>query len=126
MSEPDFLLMMQIITGILVGGTLGSFITMLSYRLPRKLSIVEPGSYCPSCNTGLQIRDLVPVFSYLASKGMCRHCNAPVGPRYFIIELISIGIVTAIMVIGGFSLLSLALSVAFIFAFTAVLVYLDK
>lgn len=126
MSEETFLLFMQILTGVLVGATFGSFITMLSYRLPRRISLVSPGSSCPSCNTRLTVRDLVPVYSYLASKGICRHCNAPVGTRYFVIEIISILLVTCIMVAGGFSLLSLALCIGFIFAFTALLIFLKK
>lgn len=126
MSEEQFLLFMKILTGILVGGTLGSFITMLSYRLPRKLSIVTPGSFCPSCNTPLGVRDLVPVFSYLAFKGACRTCKTPIGPRYVTIELISIVAVTVIMLAGGFSFISFLLCLGFIAAFTSALILIER
>lgn len=126
MSDEHFLLIMQIVTGVLVGATLGSFITMLSYRWPRKLSIVTPRSHCPSCKTQIGVRDLIPVFSFLASKGQCRVCNAPIGPRYLIIELISICAVTGILIVAGFSLQALALCFAFIFVLTAVIIILEK
>jgi len=73
--------------GSLLGGALGSFTTMLSYRLPRRLSIVMPPSHCPTCNAQLRPRDLVPLFSFLIARGHCRACGAPIGWRYFLIEL---------------------------------------
>jgi len=83
---------------------LGSFATMLSYRLPRKLSIVAPPSSCPKCGARLGPRDLVPVFSWVFSKGKCRHCAAPVSARYPLIELITTAAVTAAFIGFGFSL----------------------
>jgi hypothetical protein len=44
----------RIIAGLVSGLILGSFVTMLSYRLPRRLSIITPGSQCPACKTRLQ------------------------------------------------------------------------
>lgn len=90
-----------ITSGVLIGFVLGSFITMLSYRLPRGMSFVLPPSRCPSCNTRLGLSDLVPVFSWLLSGGKCRHCKAPIGGRYVMIEIITALLVTtAFYVIG--------------------------
>src|ERR1700729_3706084 len=86
MSIPDEL-WFRLLAGLLVGLALGSFTTMLSYRIPRRLSIVRPPSHCPHCNTPLKPRDLVPVFSWLAEKGRCRHCHKPIIIRYLLIEL---------------------------------------
>jgi len=85
----------QLLIGFVVGITLGSFITMLSYRLPRKLSIVLPPSSCPQCRAPLKVRDLVPVFSWLITGGKCSQCGAKIGRRYLLIELIT-GIMSAI------------------------------
>ncbi|MDD4617013.1 MAG: prepilin peptidase [Alphaproteobacteria bacterium] len=96
-------LFLRLLFGFLIGSVLGSFATMLTYRLPRKLSIVTPRSHCPSCKTTLGVRDLVPVFSGIASKGKCRHCGAEIGTRYIKIELLlsfSCALVTGAM---GFS-----------------------
>jgi leader peptidase (prepilin peptidase)/N-methyltransferase len=78
----------RILGGLLIGAALGSFTTMLAYRLPRRLSIVHPPSTCPSCCARLGVRDLLPIFSWLLSGGRCRHCSAPIGARYLVIELI--------------------------------------
>jgi len=91
----------KIIMGITIGLILGSFITMLSYRLPNKISIVKPRSKCTKCNTTLEIIDLIPVFSWIINKGKCRHCKNKIGARYIIIEIITT-IITALsfMIIG--------------------------
>lgn len=85
----------RLFCGATVGLVLGSFATMLSYRLPRGLSIVSPPSTCPRCKTRLGPADLVPLFSWLFSKGRCRHCGAPVSARYPLIELVTASAVTA-------------------------------
>jgi prepilin signal peptidase PulO-like enzyme (type II secretory pathway) len=89
--------------GFLSGAILGSFATMLAYRLPRKMSIVRPRSHCPSCNAVLSVCDLVPVFSWLAMRGRCRHCHAKIGMRYLIIEIATSLACAAACVTIGFS-----------------------
>jgi len=79
----------RFILGFIMGAILGSFATMLAYRLPRHLSIVFPRSHCPSCNAALGVRDLVPIFSWLALRGRCRHCHAEIGIRYIVIEIVT-------------------------------------
>jgi len=99
---PDFYpLWFILLTGFVVGLALGSFTTMLSYRAPRKISIVHPPSQCPNCHTPLKPRDLVPVVSWYLQKGKCRHCGAPISARYVMIELITaLAIMAAFVVIG--------------------------
>ena len=70
-----------------VGLVMGSFVTALSYRLPRGESVARGRSRCPSCGHVLGVRDLVPVVSWLAYRGSCRHCGARVSARYPAIEL---------------------------------------
>lgn len=72
--------------GIIFGLVFGSFITMLGYRLPRKLDIVLPRSHCAACKHTLGIRDLFPVFSWLAHGGRCGYCKTPVHWRYPLVE----------------------------------------
>jgi len=94
-----------IIMGVIVflfGLTLGSFLNVCFYRIPKGLSIVSPPSACPSCGTFLKPKDLVPVFSYLSLKGRCRYCSKEISPRYMIVEL-STGVifVLAYLIITG-------------------------
>lgn len=83
------------IVGLMIGATIGSFLNVVIYRMPRLLSLSEPKySFCPMCKMRLDGADLFPLFSWLTSKGKCRHCFAKIPARYFYVELIT-GIVWA-------------------------------
>lgn len=103
--DPYFLELtaVKLAMGIIVGLVLGSFTTMLSYRLPRGLSIVKPRSTCPSCKTVLGIPDLIPVLSWPCARGKCRHCKAPIGGRYVLIELIITALTACAFYYAGFT-----------------------
>ncbi|MDR3424994.1 MAG: prepilin peptidase [Alphaproteobacteria bacterium] len=95
--------------GFIIGAALGSFATMLAYRLPRRLSILFPRSHCPTCNATLGALDLVPILSWLAMRGRCRHCCAEISVRYLGIELAtSFACAIASVVIGLAPALGLA------------------
>lgn len=70
-----------------LGGVLGSFLSCVWYRLPRGLSLRQPPSACPSCQTQLGVIDLVPVLSWLWLKGRCRHCRAVIPWRTLVLEV---------------------------------------
>ena len=69
-----------------VGLALGSLASLLAYRLPRGLPVGRTRSRCPACGTTLTPRDLVPLVSWLAARGRCRHCGTATGWRYPAIE----------------------------------------
>ncbi|MEX2243791.1 MAG: prepilin peptidase [Fimbriimonadaceae bacterium] len=78
------------VVGFLFGASVGSFLNVVIYRLPRGLSINNPkNSFCPSCKHRLGLLDLVPLLSWVLLGGKCRHCKAKVSSRYFIVELIN-------------------------------------
>ncbi len=70
----------------LVGATIGSFLNVVSYRLPRRESLVRPASRCPGCATPVKPYDNVPIFSWLVLRGRCRSCAAPISARYPVVE----------------------------------------
>ena len=71
-----------------VGGLIvGSFLNVVVHRLPRGESLTHPRSRCPSCGTQLRAIDNIPVVSWLALRGKCHHCGAPVSARYPLVEL---------------------------------------
>jgi leader peptidase (prepilin peptidase)/N-methyltransferase len=72
----------------LFGLVMGSAVTALAHRIPRDRSWVRGRSACPSCGVTLGVRDLVPVFSFVASRGRCRHCGARIAWRYPVTELL--------------------------------------
>ena len=67
---------------------LGSFINVCIYRIPRRESIIYPRSRCTTCGHILGVPDLIPVLSWAFLGGKCRHCSAPVSPRYAMVELL--------------------------------------
>lgn len=70
----------------LYGACWGSFLNVVIYRLPREQSLVRPRSRCPSCSTPIAWHDNIPVLSWLALRGRCRHCRKPVSARYPLVE----------------------------------------
>jgi leader peptidase (prepilin peptidase)/N-methyltransferase len=70
------------------GAIVGSFANVCIHRLPRGLSVVHPGSNCPSCRAPVAFFDNVPVVSWLLLRGRCRRCGAPISVRYPVVELL--------------------------------------
>jgi leader peptidase (prepilin peptidase) / N-methyltransferase len=76
-----------VIMATLGGALVGSFVNVVWWRVPRRESILWPGSHCPSCNTPLRAFELVPVLSWVALRGRCRSCHASISVRYPLVEL---------------------------------------
>jgi len=71
----------------LMGLAIGSFLNVVIYRVPKKMSIVSPRSACPSCGAFIAEKDNIPVASWLLLRGRCRHCHASISPQYPLVEL---------------------------------------
>jgi leader peptidase (prepilin peptidase) / N-methyltransferase len=72
-----------------VGAIFGSFLNVVAYRLPRGESLSRPRSRCPQCQTPIRPYDNVPVLSWLALRGRCRSCRAPISARYPLVEAVT-------------------------------------
>jgi len=70
----------------LLGLAIGSFLNVVIWRVPRKLSVVRPPSHCPQCETPIRPSDNVPVVSWLVLSGKCRQCGNPIPVRYPLVE----------------------------------------
>ena len=79
------------------GLAVGSFANVCIHRLPRKESVVFPGSHCPACSAAVRPLDNIPVISYIALGGKCRDCATRISPIYPVIET-----VTAVLLLAGF------------------------
>jgi leader peptidase (prepilin peptidase) / N-methyltransferase len=78
-----------LVVSALLGVIIGSFLNVVIYRVPRKVSVVRPRSGCPSCDNPIATRDNIPVVSWLVLRGRCRSCQAPISIRYPLVELMT-------------------------------------
>ena len=65
----------------------GSFANVLIHRLPRRESVVFPGSHCPVCAAPIPWYLNMPVLSWVILRGRCASCKAPIAVRYPLVEL---------------------------------------
>jgi len=106
MTEPVFATLCALFVGLCVG----SFLNVVIHRLPRMLergwqaqcaelrgetpaaepayNLVVPGSACPACGHRIKALQNIPVVSWLALRGRCGACKAPISVRYPVIEVL--------------------------------------
>jgi len=95
-----------------LGLLVGSFLNVVILRLPPRLEwawkrdsreildepevydppppgIVVERSHCPHCKHQLSWYENIPVFSWLALRGKCRNCKAPISIQYPLVELLT-------------------------------------
>lgn len=70
----------------LYGIVIGSFLNVCILRIPAGETIVTERSHCTKCSHVLHWYDLFPLFSWIALKGRCRYCGAPISKQYPIVE----------------------------------------
>lgn len=96
------------------GLCIGSFLNVVIHRLPRMMerdwraqcaelgaptgtprdgadleryNLVVPRSRCPSCGHAITALENIPVVSWLALRGKCSACSAPISARYPLVEV---------------------------------------
>ena len=100
-----------VITG-LVGLIFGSFLTVVTYRVPimlgrawreqyvelevgdvepehtvsRPFNLIKPNSVCPECSGAITARHNIPILSYILLKGCCTQCGTKISVFYPFIE----------------------------------------
>jgi leader peptidase (prepilin peptidase)/N-methyltransferase len=87
----------------ILGAVFGSFFNVVAHRLPRGESLSKPRSRCPSCGTQIRALDNVPVLSWLALRGRCRGCAAPISPRYPLVEAGTAALCALVVLVVGVS-----------------------
>lgn len=85
----------SLLLSALLGGLgllVGSFLALVSVRLPVGQGVVGGRSRCRSCARPIRAVHLIPVLSWLALRGRCADCGARISPRHPLIELGAAGL----------------------------------
>jgi leader peptidase (prepilin peptidase) / N-methyltransferase len=104
---------------LLLGLVIGSFLNVVIYRVPRRESLIRPGSHCPGCGMAIRSYDNIPVVSWLLLRGHCRSCHSPISARYPLVESI-----TGVAFLAAFWRIGISPAVLLAWAVIAVLVTL--
>ncbi len=80
------------LTPVLVAPFIGSFLGVVIRRLPRGRPVALARSCCDACGVALHPIDMVPLASYVALRGRCRRCAAPIGAFHPAIELAALAV----------------------------------
>lgn len=80
---------MEFLIILIIGLIVGSFLNVCIYRIPRKLSIIKPFSFCPTCKNTIKPWHNIPILSYLFLRGKCAYCGEKISIRYPIVESIN-------------------------------------
>lgn len=99
-----------VLSALLLGLLIGSFLNVVVYRLPKMLlrdwqaqareilnlpaeadkqtfNLILPNSSCPHCAHEIKPWENIPIVSWLFLRGKCSACKAPISTRYPLVEL---------------------------------------
>ena len=93
------------------GLAVGSFLNVVAARLPKRQSLVRPGSSCRACSQPIAWYDNVPLVSYAVLRGRCRRCGVRIGLVYPAVELATALLVAGCVLAFGFGLHTLAAAI---------------
>ena len=85
----DAIAILMYIFVFMLGAVIGSFLNVCILRIPAGESIVTGSSHCPKCGERLKWYELIPIFSFLALRGRCKSCKAPISAQYPLIEAVN-------------------------------------
>lgn len=77
---------------LLAAPCVGSFLGLVTLRLPEGRPVLRGRSACPYCGRKLAWRDLIPVLSWLVQRAKCRTCGGRLSVFYPAVELAALGI----------------------------------
>jgi len=99
-----------VLCNLLLGLLVGSFLNVVIHRLPIMMqrdwraqareflelpaepaaifNLVLPHSHCPQCDHQIRAWENIPLVSWLALRGKCSACRAPISRRYPLVELL--------------------------------------
>ncbi|CAN5180251.1 A24 family peptidase [soil metagenome] len=80
---------MIILFTFILGLCIGSFLLVITDRFESNESFLHGRSHCDQCKHVLGPLDLIPVISFLSTKGRCRYCKVKLSLYYPFFELLT-------------------------------------
>ena len=77
------------------GTCVGSFINVVSLRIPEGMSVISPPSRCSICGRRLTWYENLPLIGWLIALGRCWSCKTHISFRYPAVEIITGGLFAA-------------------------------
>lgn len=74
---------------VAMAGTIGSFLNVVVYRMPRGRSLGGRGSHCVHCDAAIRWYDNLPVIGWYLLRARCRSCQQPISGRYPLVEALA-------------------------------------
>ncbi len=90
---------MTLLPAAAFGLILGSFLNVVAWRLPSRMSLSLPASHCTSCETPIKPYDNIPVLSWLILRGRCRSCSEHISARYPLVEAATAALFVAVVAV---------------------------
>ena len=94
---------LYLIIFFIFGTLMGSFLTVIGLRLPKKENFTTTHSHCDSCGHVLTMIEMIPIVSYIFQKGRCRHCGQKVDILSTYVELFTGALFAVAFYAFGFS-----------------------
>jgi len=79
------------VLAVIASPFIGCFAATAIRSNPTGAPLLWGRSHCGHCGQRLELRDLVPVFSWLLALGRCRYCRKPISLLYPVVELAFLG-----------------------------------
>jgi leader peptidase (prepilin peptidase)/N-methyltransferase len=86
---------------LILGPVIGSWLGVIIRRYGTGQGTMWGRSACESCHAPLRAPDLIPLVSFLALRGRCRHCGAPISRFHPAVEAAALAIAAAAWAADG-------------------------
>lgn len=115
------------------GLVIGSFLNVVVYRVPAGVPLTRE-SRCPHCDAPVAPWQNVPVISWIALRGRCAACRAPISVRYPLVELVTgiafagvvwLGVAGGLGAVDGWALVAVIAAFLYFAAISVALTLID-
>jgi leader peptidase (prepilin peptidase)/N-methyltransferase len=100
---------------VMAGACVGSFLSVVIWRLPRANDIILKPSHCPKCRKRIPFFLNIPILGWCASLGKCWRCRTPIPFRYPALEMLCCVLITLTWVRAGVYGVSLPLALFWLY-----------